>query len=222
MTRLRACLFYAAVLCLLCAFGCSGGGGDSQASGSVAEEKGRIVFFGDSLTDGYTLPREQAYPALIQEKLNSESLPYITKNAGVSGNTSADGLGRIAQELVNPVAVFVLALGVNDAKNDAAANQTEYNLQQILDRVKAASPSVKFMIAGVDLPALMSRRQSQEYGAMYQRLAAANNALLIPNFLAGVAGNPSLNLADQIHPNAEGHRIVAETIWAGLRTLIKS
>ena len=221
MTTTPAHFFLKAMIgCLALVFACGGGSGGGQAPAPATVEKGLIIFFGDSLTDGYTLPREQAYPALIQQKITVENLSFVVKNAGVSGDTSADGLRRIDRELADPVAVFVLALGVNDAGDDLPASVVEQNLQQILSRVKTAFPNVKLVVAGVDLPVIMSRQQNQEYQAMYQRLAVNNEALLIPNFLSGLASNPAFNLSDSIHPNSAGYRVIADTVWANLKTIL--
>lgn len=204
---------------------CGGGGGDEGSTSNSSEQETstpppeikRIVFFGDSLTEGYSLPRNEAFPALIQEKINAESLPFDTVNAGVSGDTTEDGLNRIDAQLSRPISVFVETLGVNDAEDGLPASTAERNLQAIFDRVKAVNPAVTLVVAGVNHPRIMSNAQAQEYGAMFARLAEKNNAFLIPNFMEGVAGVSSLSLPDRIHPNAAGHQQIAENMWIALR-----
>ena len=208
---------------------CDGGGeGDSfvyvrnpaGVSGVLPLTQKRIVFVGDSLTQGYTLPQEQTYPSIIGKRLSSLSLPFTISNSSVSGDTTENALNRINTELTKSIDILVLALGANDAEDNLRATLAETNLQLIIDQVTAVNPQVKIIIAGINLPRFFAGEKSNEYKVMYQRLATKNGASLIPNLLAGVAGNPSLNLNDGIHPNASGHRIMAETVWAALSPLV--
>lgn len=186
----------------------------------AAAEKRRIIFFGDSLTGGHALPRSQAYPAVIQEQLQGEDLPYIAINSGISGDTSGDGLSRVADDLSEPVAIFILALGANDAGRGLSVSSVEENLQGILDLVRAANPAAKLVIGGVASRAFMSPARSREFEDMYRRLAAKNKAVLVVNILAGVADRTDLMMSDGMHPNSLGHRAMAKTFWRSLRPLL--
>ena len=179
----------------------------------MSQEISRVVFFGDSLTDGYTLGMQAAYPSHIQEKITHAGLPYEVINAGKSGETSADGLTRIDSAIAQPVALFFLALGANDGLRGVPVSEMEANLQAILDKVKTAHPSATIVIAGM-IP-LHERSDATEFRDVFPRLAARNSATLYPFLLTGVYGNPNLYL-DSIHPNAMGHSIMADEIWEAL------
>ncbi len=193
---------------------------NNHASSSAEQMTKRLVFFGDSLTSGFTLPQSQAYPALIQQQLALVGLPGTVENSGINGNTSEDGLRRISSELKSPITVFVLALGVNDAQYGIPVEEAGSNLQKILNQVKAASPKVKFVVAGVKLPLLMPDRQQIEFGEMHRLLAERNQALFIPDILQGVADHPELLLADGVHPNAQGHVEIANKLWPVLKPIL--
>lgn len=188
-------------------------------------EKGKrktIIFFGDSLTAGYGLEDpSQAFPALLQQKLDSLGLNYQAVNAGVSGETSSGGMGRIDWILKQPVDVFVLELGANDGLRGISPEETEKNLQGIIDRVKAANPSAEIIIAGMQVPPSMGQRYVKQFAAIFPELAKKNNAALIPFLLEGVGGEVELNQADGIHPTAEGHKIVAATTWKYLEKSVR-
>jgi acyl-CoA thioesterase-1 len=180
-----------------------------------------ILFFGDSLTDGYGLSRSQAYPAVIAEKLRTSGQRYEVINAGVSGDTTSGGLRRIARYLDQKIDVFVLELGINDAFRGVPVPQMRENLQSIIDRVRKANPNVAIVIAGMQLPLYGADEYVQTFGAMYTELAEKNNAALVPYLLLGVGGNPSLNLGDRVHPNAAGQRILAENVWRVLEPVLQ-
>jgi acyl-CoA thioesterase I len=182
-----------------------------------------ILFFGDSLSVGYGLddPTTRAFPGLIQQKINAAKLPYRVINAGLSGETTAGGLRRIDWVLRMPVDVFVLELGGNDGLRGLSPTLACQNLQAIIDRVRARNPSVKLIIAGMQMPVSMGTRYTGEFATIFPALAQANHATLIPFLLEGVGGVPELNLPDGIHPNANGHEVVAETIWKTLEPLLK-
>ena len=179
-----------------------------------------VLLFGDSLTAGYRVEPGQAFPALIQARLDSLAWPVRIVNAGLAGETTAAGLRRIDWVLRPPVDVFVLALGGNDGLRGLPRDQTEGNLQGILDRVKARFPAADLVVAGVRLPPNLGEPYIQDFQAMFPRLAQANGAVLIPRLLEGVGGDRGLMLDDGIHPNADGHRRVAETVWAALEPLL--
>lgn len=175
-----------------------------------------ILFFGDSLTAGYGVAPEQAYPAKLAEKIAAAGLPWSVRVGAVSGDTSAGGLRRINWMLRQPVDVFVLALGSNDGLRGIPLESTEANLQAIIDRVKAKYPEARIIIAGMLMPPNLGTAYTSQFEALYPRLAAANEATLIPFLLEGVAGHRELNLPDGIHPNPDGHAIIAETVWGYL------
>ncbi len=179
-----------------------------------------IVFFGNSLTAGYGLDPGQAFPALIQRKIDSLKLPYTVVNAGVSGETSSGGLSRMDWILRQPIDVFILELGANDGLRGIPVMETYKNLQAIIDKVKAKYPSCKIVLAGMQIPPNMGQNFSKAFKEMYPALATANNATLIPFILEGVGGETRYNQQDGIHPTAEGHVMVAATIWTVLSTVL--
>ncbi len=179
-----------------------------------------ILFFGDSLTAGYGLSQDQAFPALIGKKLNDKGIETKVINAGLSGETSAGGLSRIEWVLRQPIDVFVLELGPNDGLRGLPLEQTEKNLQSIIDKVKAKNPNVKIVIAGMMVPPNMGPEYGASFKAIFPRLAAKNNATLIPFLLENVAGIETLNLDDRIHPNVEGHKIVADNVIKAIEPLL--
>ena len=195
-----------------------------QSTGATRREPSRvrtILFFGDSLTDGYGIARKQAYPALIGEKIRSAGLRYEVINAGVSGDTTAGGLRRIARYLDRRIDVLVLELGINDAFRGVPVQQMRANLQGIIDRVRARNRDVEVVIAGMQLPEFGADAYVREFGQMFRELAERNNAALVPYLLQGVGGDPALNLPDRIHPNAAGMRILAENVWRALEPVLQ-
>jgi acyl-CoA thioesterase-1 len=179
-----------------------------------------IVFFGNSLTAGYGLSPSQAFPAIIQKKIDSLGLPYQVVNAGVSGETSSGGNTRIDWILRQPVDVFVLELGANDGLRGIPLTDTKKSLQSIIDKVKSKFPATKFVLAGMQVPPNMGQKYSTEFRNIYTDLATKNTMTLIPFLLEGVGGEARLNQEDGIHPTAEGHKIVAENIWRQLVKLL--
>jgi len=193
---------------------------EQQAAAKPAEvtapaaKKKTIVFFGDSLSAGYGLDEPTlAFPGLIQRKLDSLKMDYQVVNAGVSGETSSGGVGRIDWILNQPVDVFVLELGANDGLRGIPVETTVKNLQTIMDSVKSKNPSVKIILAGMQVPPNMGAKYANAFKAIFPTLAEKNKVALIPFLLEGVGGEPALNQADGIHPNEEGHRKVAEVVW---------
>ena len=184
---------------------------------SADDEKARtILFFGDSLTAAYGLDPSQGYPALVEGKIKEKGLNWDVAVGAVSGDTSAGGLSRINWMLQRKVDIFVLALGGNDGLRGVDTEATYANLQQIIDRVCAKYPQAKIVIAGMQLPPSLGAHYTETFAAMYPKLAKANDATLIPFLLKGVGGVRRLNLPDGIHPNAEGQKILAETVWQTL------
>lgn len=181
-----------------------------------------ILFFGDSLTAGYGLDEPSlAFPGVIQQRLDSAGLPYKVVNGGVSGETSSGGVERIEWILSQPVDVFVLELGANDGLRGIPVETTRKNLQLIIDKVKEKYPKAKIIMAGMQVPPNMGPQYSNAFKTVYPDLARKNDATLIPFLLEHVGGETALNQADGIHPNVEGHKLVADNVWPVLvNTLI--
>tara|TARA_B100000575_G_C23143676_1_gene666750 strand:+ start:6516 stop:7109 length:594 start_codon:yes stop_codon:yes gene_type:complete len=176
----------------------------------------KILFFGDSITAGYGLNPDKAFPALIQQKIDSLGLNYSVVNAGLSGETSAGGLRRVDWVLQQGVDIFLLELGGNDGLRGLNLQQTKSNLQGIIDKVKAKFPQALIVLAGMEVPPNLGADYTLEFRQMYVELAQQNDVLFIPFVLEGVGGVPELNLPDRIHPNQEGHIKVAEHVWGYL------
>jgi acyl-CoA thioesterase-1 len=180
-----------------------------------------ILFFGNSLTAGLGLDDvSQAFPALVQHKIDSLKLPYKVINAGLSGETTSGGSSRIDWILKQPVDVFVLELGANDGLRGIPIKESIKNLQAIVDKVKAKNPAVKQVLLGMQVPPNMGSTYANGFKAIYPAIAAKNNMALVPFLLEGVGGNPALNQADGIHPTAEGAKIVADNVWKVLSGVI--
>ena len=215
------------ITCLLLLVSCSTNEKDIQGSaskdvkpGAAVVLKKTILFFGNSLTAGYGLSPDEAFPALIQHKIDSLGLLYNVINAGVSGETSSGGNSRIDWILRQKVDVFVLELGANDGLRGIPITQTKQSLQAIIDKVKLKYPDVIIILAGMQIPPNMGKTYTAAFKAMFPELAKTNNATLIPFILDGVGGEARLNQQDGIHPTAEGHRIICENIWRILKGLI--
>jgi len=184
------------------------------------QEEKTILFFGDSLTAGYGLTPEQAFPARVDEMINKEGHKYKVVNAGLSGETSAGGLSRINWILNQKIDIFILELGANDGLRGLPLEQTRENLQGIIDKVKAKYPDVVIILAGMMVPPNMGKDYSDGFQGIFPELAKKNNAALIPFLLTGVAGDPKLNQPDGIHPNVKGHEIVANNVMKVLNKVL--
>ena len=183
--------------------------------------KGQIIFFGNSLTAGYGVESSQSFPSIIQRKIDSLGLPYLIINAGLSGETTADGKNRIGWILQNKTDIFVLELGANDGLRGLPLAETGKNLQLIIDSVYQKYPDARIILTGMEVPPNMGKKYTTEFRALFKTLAETNNVLFIPFLLEGVGGEPDLNQQDGIHPNPEGHKIVAENVWKMLKDLLK-
>lgn len=192
----------------------------AQADASQPQSPKTILFFGNSLTAGYGLDPSEAFPALIQKKIDSLNLPYKVINSGLSGETTAGGKSRISWVLREKVDVFVLELGGNDGLRGIDVESTRQNLQAIIDTVKVKNPDTRIVIAGMQIPPNMGPDYTARFRDIFSTLAQKNNTALIPFLLEGVGGIPALNLPDGIHPTAEGHKIVAGNVWNVLQPIL--
>ena len=215
-------LFYSGILAGFLTADILANDSSSSATADSAASKRAILFLGNSLAAGYGLTPEQAFPALIQQKIDSLDWQFDVINAGLSGETSSGGLRRINWLLKRRIDVLVLELGANDGLRGIPVAQTTENLQAIIDRVKTKNPETKVVIAGMMVPPNMGPDYSAEFENIFSGLAKANSAALIPFLLEGVGGVPELNLPDGIHPTAEGHEIVAENVWEVLKPVLES
>jgi len=179
----------------------------------------RIVFLGDSLTAGLGLPRPQAVPSLIQERLRAEGYAYEVVNAGVSGDTAAGGLSRLDWSLEGDVAVLVIELGANDGLRGLPVSQLRQNLSEIITRAQQRGISV--LLTGMEAPPNYGIAYTSEFRHLFRDLADQYEVAFVPFFLEGVAGIPSLNNADGMHPNAAGAQIVAGTVWRALEPMLE-
>jgi len=180
-----------------------------------------VLVLGDSLAAGNGVDPAEAFPALLQTKIDAAKLPFTVVNAGVSGDTTAGGLRRIDWLLKRRVDVLLLELGGNDGLRGIAPEATRTNLQAIIDKTRAKYPDAKVVVAGMQMPPNMGADYATKFRDIFPAVAKANGAALIPFLLEGVGGQPELNLPDQIHPTAKGHAVVAATVWKTLEPVLK-
>ena len=196
--------------------------GRSAPSKPIRGEPKVILCLGDSLTAGYGLDKSQAYPALLQEKIDHLGWKFQVINAGLSGETTAGGLRRLDWFLKRKIDVLILALGGNDALRGIALNSTEKNLDEIMTRAQTRYPGVKIVLSGMLIPPNWGTDYPNKFRAIFPELTKKHKAQLIPFLLEGVGGKPQLNFPDGIHPTAEGHQIVAENVWKVLKPILAS
>ncbi len=185
-----------------------------------SDDRPVVLFVGTSLTAGYGLPSEEAFPALIQRKIDEAGLRYRVVNAGVSGDTSAGGLRRIDWLLQSPVAVLVLELGANDMLRGLDPEAMHQNLRKVIDRTRTASPKIKLLIAGMHAAPNLGREYAKRFESTFPDLAREYRAKLIPFLLEDVAARHDLNQLDGIHPTARGHELIAKRVWGELVGLL--
>ena len=181
----------------------------------------RIVFLGDSLSAGLGVEHSEAFPALVGEKIRAAGLPFVVENAGLSGDTSAGGLRRIDWVLQQNVDVLVLELGGNDGLRGLPVNSLRTNLEAIIAKAKAKNPAVKIVIVGMQMPPNLGADYAAEFQRVYSNVAKETSATLLPFLLEGVGGRRELNQPVMIHPNASGHRSIAETVWKTLEPILR-
>ena len=209
--------FYVVILLAAWLTSCSGSTEKKEAEEGKQEvdatPKKTILFFGNSLTAGYGIDPEESFAGRIQTRLDSLQKEYRAINGGLSGETTAGGLSRLDWFLEEEPYLFVLELGGNDGLRGIPLSETKKNLLAIVDKVRAKYPNTKIILAGMQIPPNMGQEYTEEFKAIYPAVAKEKNIELIPFLLEGVAGDPDLNLPDGIHPTAEGHRLVMETLW---------
>ena len=196
-------------------------GNNTAPDTAKPSQKKNIVFFGNSLTAAYGLDPSEGYVALIQQRLDSLGLPYKAINAGLSGETTAGGKERVAWVIQQPVDIFVLELGGNDALRGIEPSASYNNLEAIIQTVKGKYPDAKIVLAGMEAPPNMGQKYTSQFRQVYADLAKKQQVALIPFFLANVGGVPELNQADQIHPNKQGQYILRENVWQVLEGLLE-
>jgi len=196
------------------------GGGDPAAAERPARQRPVVLFLGDSLTAGFGLTAEEAYPTLIQQRIDADGLAFRVVNAGESGGTSAGGRRRIAWLLRQPIAVLVLALGGNDMLRGHDLGALRENLRAIIEATRARHPDVQTVIAGMRAPTNLGRDYVTGFEAAFPELARGTGSTLIPFLLEGVATNPELNQRDGIHPTAAGQRVIADNVWKTLEPIL--
>jgi len=186
---------------------------------AFAQEK-QILIFGDSITAGFGLEEQNAFPAFIQQKIDSLGMEYNVVNAGLSGETSAGGLRRIDWVLQQQVDVFVLELGGNDGLRGIDPENTKQNLQGIIRKVEETYPDAEIILTGMEAPPNMGEQYTSRFRSLFYELAEENDVIFMPFILEGVAGVPELNQGDGIHPTEEGHRLIAENLWVYLERVL--
>ena len=194
---------------------------DEAPPAPTAGERGRLVFVGTSLTAGQGLDPDQAYPALIQRKLDAVGLRFEAVNAGVSGETSAGARRRIEWLLRQPAAVLVVETGANDGLRGLEVDSLRSNIQAIIDQAERQSPKPAVMLVGMRALPNLGFGYSRRFERVYSELARQNDLPLVPFLLDGVAGHSALNQADMIHPTAEGQQRMAETVWKALEPVLR-
>jgi acyl-CoA thioesterase-1 len=216
---------WVAVAAMIGASACQNGGSGinreptASAAGTPATEpsRPRIVVLGDSLTAGLGLMESEAYPALLQKKMDDVGYEYEIVNAGVSGDTTAGGLRRLDWALEGDVRILVVALGGNDALRGLSIDDMRRNLETIIERARKRDVAV--LLAGMEAPPNYGQEYTVKFRQVYRDLARDHDVTLVPFLLDGVAGQSRLNQGDGIHPNAEGARLIADTVWRALQPM---
>ena len=210
-------LLYHILALAIATIGCHG---ETQSPTAPGQSTPTIIAFGDSLTSGPGLRPEQTYPALLQQRISSEGYQYRVINAGVTGDTTSDALPRFEQALVADARIVILAIGINDGLRGVPVATVERNITAMVEMARARD--IKVLLCAMEAPPLGGLSYSIEFHRAYTRIAERFQLPLVPFFLLRIAGNPDLNLDDRFHPNAAGHRVIADTIWPYLRPMLLS
>lgn len=179
-----------------------------------------VLFFGTSLTAGYGLAPEQAFPALIEKRAREEGVPITVINAGLSGETTAGAVRRIDWVLRTPADLVVIEGGANDALRGLSPDAARANLEKLVSAVRAKQPDAKIALVQMEAPPNYGVAYTRSFRSIYSDVARKENVPLLPFLLSGVAGIARLNQADGIHPNVAGERIVADNLWKGLKPIV--
>ena len=188
--------------------------------GSEPERK-TIVVLGDSIAAGYGVELAEAFPGLLQERIDRKNLPYEIVNAGVSGDTTASGVRRMPWLLRRKMDVLLIELGGNDGLRGIAPEETRSNLEKIIDLAREKNPAVRIVLAGMQMPQNMGEDYTSKFRDVFPTVAKEKKTRLIPFVLEGVGGTAEFNQEDRIHPNPAGHRIVADNIWVVLEPMLE-
>ena len=188
----------------------------------VLDSLRNVLFVGTSLTAGYGVGGNVAYPARIQEMIDAAALPYRVVNAGISGETSAGGLRRIDWTLQQPADVVVLELGANDGLRGIDPSEMRSNLVDIIQRARARNSDMAIVIVGMEAPPNLGDQYTSRFRSVFRELAEEYDAALVPFLLDSVAAQPELNIADGMHPNVDGHQILARTVWRVLEPVLRT
>ncbi|WP_243878602.1 arylesterase [Winogradskyella pelagia] len=226
---LKFCYFIGALMVLNC--GDAKKPSETEETSSKGEEDAKevttqitktILCFGDSITAGYGLDdSSEAYPAILQQKIDSLGLNYTVVNSGLSGETSAGGSSRIDWVMRQNIDIFLLELGGNDGLRGIPLTETQSNLQDIINKVKEKNEATKVILAGMELPPNMGEDYTTQFRSVFSNLANENEVSFIPFILKGVGGIKELNQSDGIHPTAKGHKLVANTVWEVIKPMLK-
>jgi acyl-CoA thioesterase-1 len=187
-----------------------------------SEETARktIVILGDSIASGYGVELSQSFPSLLQERIDEKNLPYEIVNTGVSGDTTASGARRMPWLLRRKIDVLVIELGGNDGLRGITPTETQSNLEKIIDLSREKYPDVQIILAGMQMPQNMGAEYTEKFKKIFPKIAEEKKTGLIPFLLEGVGGKADLNQPDRIHPNPQGHKIVADNVWVVLEPLL--
>jgi acyl-CoA thioesterase I len=180
-----------------------------------------VVVLGDSIAAGSGVDPSEAFPALLQKRIDEKRLAWEVVNAGLSGDTTAGGVRRMPWILRRKVDVLVLELGGNDGLRGIPVEETRRNLERIIELAREKYPDVKIVLGGMQMPPSMGESYTRAFRELFPAVAKTKNTALIPFVLEGVGGKPELNLPDRIHPNPEGHKMVADNVWRVLEPLLR-
>jgi acyl-CoA thioesterase I len=194
----------------------------AETTGNAEAPRARAVFLGTSLTAGYGLTGDgERFTDRLQQMADAEDIPVLVVNGGVSGDTSAGGLRRLDWLLREHADVLVVELGANDGLRGQSVDAMRANLEQVITRAGELSPGVRIVLVGMEAPPNLGADYTSSFRSVFQDLAREHDLPLVPFLLDGVAGVPSLNQSDRLHPTAEGHRRVAETLWPYLEPVFR-
>ncbi len=191
------------------------------ASSVAVRKKPVVIFFGTSLTAGPGLETAETFPALVEGLADSAGIPFTAVNAGVSGETSAGAVRRIEWVLRTPADIVVIESGANDALRGLDPDSARSNIVRIIQSVKRLQPLARIALVQMEAPPNMGFAYVRRFGGLYRDVAKKERVTLIPFLLAGVAGDPALNLGDGVHPNPRGAKIVAANVWKGLEQVVR-